>query len=48
LPDENELKASEAFLKQQAELHGASIDDPKVWADLAHTLLNVKKFIFLN
>ncbi len=46
LPDEN----AEAllFLKEQASALNTSPDDPKVWADLAHVLFNVKEFIHLN
>ncbi len=36
------------FLVQQAKLADKKPDDPAVWADLAHTLFNVKEFIFLN
>ena len=35
------------FLERQAEAGGKKPDDPAVWADLAHTLFNVKEFIFL-
>jgi hypothetical protein len=47
-PTEEELRACEAFLDRQAKQHGANADDPQVWADLAHTLFNVKEFIYLN
>jgi hypothetical protein len=47
-PNDDELKACEAFLSRQADLHQAEAGDPKVWADLAHTLFNVKEFIYLN
>jgi hypothetical protein len=47
-PSAEERKACEAFLEQQASLHKVEADDEKVWADLAHTLFNVKEFIFLN
>jgi hypothetical protein len=47
-PTEDELSACEAFLRQQAELHRANADDPLAWTDLAHTLFNVKEFIYLH
>jgi hypothetical protein len=37
-----------AFLYGQAKRYGVTADDAKVWADLAHTLFNVKEFIFVN
>ena len=37
-----------AFLDGQAKRYGVKADDAKVWADLAHTLFNVKEFIFVN
>jgi hypothetical protein len=36
------------FLDRQAELHGTSRDDLKVWSDLAHLLFNKKEFIFIR
>jgi hypothetical protein len=47
-PTEDERAACLAFLGAQAKRHGASPDDARVWADLAHTLFNVKEFIFVN
>ncbi len=51
-PTETELQAALRFL----ESHGGELgvppdrrgDDERVWADLAHVLINVKEFIFLN
>jgi hypothetical protein len=38
-----------AFLEQQSKLYeGASPDDPRVWADLAHVLFNSTEFIFVR
>jgi hypothetical protein len=48
LPSEIELKACSAFLERQAELQKLAPSDLKVWTDLAHTLFNVKEFIFVN
>jgi hypothetical protein len=37
-----------AFIEEQASALKTSANDPKVWADLAHVLLNAKEFIHLN
>jgi hypothetical protein len=42
-----ELRAAEEFLATQAAEYGAA-DDPRVWTDLAHVLLNVKEFVFVE
>jgi hypothetical protein len=54
-PSDAELAACLEFLDRQAGLASASrgrkppeVDDPAVWADLAHVLINAKEFIFLN
>jgi hypothetical protein len=46
-PTAAELEACAEFLREQAGLHAGRQDDPAVWADLAHTLFNVKEFIFV-
>ncbi len=43
-PTESERTACLAFLERQ----GVARDDVKAWADLAHTLFNVKEFLFLS
>ena len=47
-PSDVELQACLNFLETQAQQQKLSKDDPKIWADLAHTLFNVKEFIYLN
>jgi hypothetical protein len=47
-PTEKECGACLAFVKEQARLHGTSTNALPPWKDLAHTLFNVKEFIFLN
>jgi hypothetical protein len=47
-PTDDERAACLAFLEGQAKRHGIPADDARVWADLAHTLFNVKDFIFVN
>jgi hypothetical protein len=48
LPTAAEQEACAAFLNRQAALYQVTPDDVKVWTDLAHTLFNVKEFIFLE
>jgi hypothetical protein len=43
-----ELREALRFLEQQANQYGVSADDPRVWADLCHVLINVKEFIFVQ
>jgi hypothetical protein len=47
-PTENEVRRCLEFLDRQATLSQVKADDPKVWADLAHVLFNVKEFIFVR
>jgi len=47
-PTDDERSACLAFLEGQAKRQGVKTEDPRVWADLAHTLFNVKEFIFVN
>jgi len=45
---ESERSAAISFLKEQAAAYGvASMDDPRIWADLCHVLWNTKEFIFI-
>ncbi len=43
-----EREACLAFLEQQTQLHKSGGDNPAPWIDLAHTLVNVKEFIYLH
>ena len=47
-PTDVEVSDCIDFLRAQAMLADKKPDDPAAWADLAHTLFNVKEFIFLN
>jgi cytochrome c553 len=47
-PTAEESSACLEFLTEQGERYGVSAEDPKAWADLAHTLFNAKDFIYLN
>lgn len=47
-----ELTEAKAFLQAQGEHYSAAspdaLQDERVWTDLAHVLLNVKEFVFVN
>lgn len=45
-PSERQVDAMEAFLVQQSQIHGQR--DRRVWADLAHSLLNMKAFYYVR
>lgn len=47
-PTESEERTAIEFLKTQSAAHDLPIDSPKLWADLAHVLVNTKEFIFLR
>lgn len=47
-PTHQESQAAVAFLTNQAAQRGVSKDDPDLWADFAHALVNTKEFIFLR
>jgi hypothetical protein len=47
-PTDDERAACLAFLNGQASRYGVAPDDARAWADLAHTLFNVKEFIFVD
>jgi hypothetical protein len=47
-PTEAEGLSCLAFVRQQAKTHGTATDNPQPWSDLAHTLFNVKEFIFVR
>jgi hypothetical protein len=44
----DELSAAREFLSRQSARHATGPDDPKVWADLCHVLLNLKEFVFVE
>ncbi|TWT78067.1 Planctomycete cytochrome C [Posidoniimonas polymericola] len=46
-PTENERARLAEFVTQEAADRGASTDDPAVWADAAHALVNAKEFLYL-
>jgi hypothetical protein len=46
-PTDAEEQAAVTFLAQQAREYG-NPDDPRVWNDLAHVLVNVKEFVFVE
>ncbi len=47
-PESWEMEAAVAFLTEQRSQYPEDEASKKAWGDLAHTLFNVKEFIFLN
>jgi hypothetical protein len=47
-PDDDETAAALAFLSEQSQRYGGQKNDSRAWSDLAHVLLNVKEFIFIE
>ena len=47
-PIEQEKRIAEDYLSKQAVERGADVDDPRLWTDFAHALINTKEFIFLR
>lgn len=48
-PAESEISEIEGFLASQVRLRDASgLDDPAIWADLAHAVLNAAEFLFVR
>jgi hypothetical protein len=47
-PTEVQRQRVDEFLDAQAARYGAGPGDLRVWADLCHTLFNMKQFIFLD
>jgi cytochrome c553 len=47
-PGDAESASCLAFLRRQCEQRKSGENDPAPWADLAHTLFNVKEFIFVR
>ncbi|MCA9098115.1 MAG: DUF1553 domain-containing protein, partial [Planctomycetaceae bacterium] len=46
-PVDSERQLALQFIQTQIAERGVTAEDPSLWADLAHTLINVKEFIFL-
>ena len=46
-PTDEERATGMSFVESQAAEYGASVDDPRVWADYCHVLINVKEFVFV-
>jgi hypothetical protein len=47
-PSAEEVATAIDFLQSQSLRHGTGSDDPRVWTDLCHVLINVKEFIFIE
>jgi len=48
LPQDDELRDALVFLKEQAQALGVTMNDLRVWSDLAHVFFNAKEFIHIN
>jgi hypothetical protein len=46
-PTAEERATGTSFVESQAAEYGANVDDPGVWADYCHVLINVKEFVFV-
>ena len=47
-PTKEESEAATAFVFSQAKKRGVATEDPHLWGQLAHVLVNTKEFIFLR
>jgi len=47
-PSADERRDLLLFLNRQAGRYGCGVDNPRVWSDLCHVLINVKEFIFID
>lgn len=47
-PTADELADAIDFLQEQSLRHRTGSNDPRVWADLCHVLINLKEFIFIE
>jgi hypothetical protein len=47
-PTQAELRTTLHFVNSQVALRGVTLEDPDLWADFAHVLVNTKEFIFLR
>jgi hypothetical protein len=47
-PTPDQLQRVERFLDQQMSLYQCGRDDPRIWIDFCHAVMNMKDFIYLN
>ena len=47
-PTIEETASAIDFVQAQSLRHGGGSENPQVWADLCHVLINVKEFIFID
>ncbi len=47
-PTPEQLRRVESFLDGQMRLYECGSDDPRIWADFCHVVMNMKDFIYLN
>ena len=48
LPTPSQLQRVHRFVEDQAEVYQSDVNDPRVWTDVCHAILNMKEFIYLN
>ena len=47
-PSQMELSEASSFIESQVETSKQSANDPRLWAEFCHVLLNVKEFIYIK
>ena len=47
-PTSDQLQRVERFLDRQMDLYQCGRDDPRIWTDFCHAVMNMKEFIYLN
>ena len=47
-PTPSQLQRVHRFVEDQAEAYQSDVNDPRVWTDVCHAILNMKEFIYLN
>jgi hypothetical protein len=47
LPSSSEETGAREFLEAESRTRGSQIEDPKIWADLCHAMINSKEFLFV-
>lgn len=48
IPAADQLDRLRRYLREQAEHASASADDPSIWADLCHAIMNMKGFTYIH
>ncbi len=48
VPTDDQVARLTEFVESQAALKNVPVDNPAVWEDVAHALINTKDFIYLR